>query len=224
LLQIDTLPVAWAIHRLNGIVTPANPAYTVDELAYQLKSAGAKALSTCIPLLSTAIKAADKVGIPRKHIFLFELPTDQPSRGFEYFSTVSKLVAEGQTLPELELLKWAPGQARTQIAFLCYSSGTSGLPKGVMISHFNIIANVIQVETTERGIRQERLKSGRKTDLDVGLCLLPLSHIYALVAIVHISVYRGDKCVVLPKFDMTHYPQAIEKFRISILYIVSSLT
>jgi len=58
---LDTLPLAWATHRLGGIQSPANAAYSAAELEYQLKNCSAKALFTCVPLLETAREAAKKV-------------------------------------------------------------------------------------------------------------------------------------------------------------------
>jgi acyl-CoA synthetase (AMP-forming)/AMP-acid ligase II len=55
--------------------------------------------------------------------------------------TVDDLIREGKALDRLEPLNWASGDGAKKAAFLCYSSGTSGLPKGVMISHRNVIAN-----------------------------------------------------------------------------------
>ncbi|KAG5787061.1 hypothetical protein H9Q69_013865 [Fusarium xylarioides] len=143
---IDYIPVTHAIHRVDGIVTPASSAHSASELEHQLRSSGAKALFTCAPLLSTALKAASAVGIPEKHIFLLPLPKT-PSE--ESFKTIEDLIAEGKTLPPLELAAWTPGQGKRQVAYLCYSSGTSGLPKAVMISHYNVIACTLMIHTFE---------------------------------------------------------------------------
>ena len=124
------MTLSWAVHSLSGISSPANAAYSEDELAYQLKSSGAKALFTCVPLLPISIAAAAKSGIPRNRIYLLDLPrqacngkTSPPE-----FKTVNQLIKDGIQLPPLEKLKWVKGQGTTQVAFLCYSSGTSGLP------------------------------------------------------------------------------------------------
>lgn len=181
---------------MSGIVTPASAAYSSQELEHQLRSSGANALFTCVPLLENSLAAAKAVGLPNDRIFLLPLP------GFEQkapFKTVDDLIAEGKDAPDLKPLNWTKGQGARQVAFLCYSSGTSGLPvswaslyilnssanlmqKAVEISHRNVIANTLQL-TVYDGI-------GRKAagvDTQVALGLLPLSHIYGLVPVAHYS-------------------------------------
>ncbi len=120
------MAVLYAIHRFSGIATPANAAFSAKELEHQLKSSGATGLFTSSPLLETALEAAKGAGIPREKVFVIPVP------GFEGkktpFPTVEELIKEGGELPELEPLRWVKGQGARQPAFLCYSSGTSGLP------------------------------------------------------------------------------------------------
>ena len=132
-LKIDTLTLSWAVHSLSGISSPANAAYSEAELVFQLKSSGAKALFTCSPLLPIAIQAADKVKIPRKNIYILTLPKEA-TNGLPSppeFKTVNCLITDGSSLPPIEKLKWKKGQGARQTAFLCYSSGTSGLPVSI---------------------------------------------------------------------------------------------
>ncbi|KEZ41351.1 hypothetical protein SAPIO_CDS7464 [Scedosporium apiospermum] len=208
---IDYVPLSHAVHRLSGIVTPASAAYSAQELEHQLKSSGSVALFTCMPLLETALKAADGAGIPRNRIFLLEVPGAKAAG----FVTVDELVREGQKLPEIEPLKWTKGQGARQPAYLCYSSGTSGLPKAVMIAHANVIANILQVTTYESVPRKQ---NGVGTQVSLGL--LPFSHIYALVVICHVGTYRGDEIIVLPKFDLKTLLAAVQNFKIRQMCIV----
>lgn len=134
-LQIDYLTVAFAVHRLNGIVTPANAAYSAPELAHQLKSSGAKALFVGGPQLQVALEAAEAAGLPRDKIWIMGMPGFEEADGFV---SVETLITEGSKAPTLDVLRWNKGQGARQTAFLCYSSGTSGLPKAVMISHRNV--------------------------------------------------------------------------------------
>ena len=124
----------WAIHRLNGISSPANAVYSADELAYQLKNAGASCLFTVLPLLETALAAATKAGIPKNRVYICEVPdalTEGKAPPTE-FKTLARLTEAGASLPEIEPLRWEKGQGARQTAFLCYSSGTSGLPVSLL--------------------------------------------------------------------------------------------
>lgn len=122
------MTLAYAVHRLSGILTPANAAYSAHELEFQLKSAGAKAVFTCLPLLETTLQAAKAAGIPNKHVYIMELPKELTGGKTVPFKTVDQLIEAGQKLKKLEPLRWSKGQGARQTAFLCYSSGTSGLP------------------------------------------------------------------------------------------------
>ncbi|RKL35830.1 hypothetical protein BFJ72_g8530 [Fusarium proliferatum] len=209
---IDNFAVTQAVHRLNGIITPASAAHTASDLEHQLRSSGVKALFTCASRLDIAIQAAKAVGIPQDRIFILATPGDNSKLPF---TTFDDLVKEGATLPELEPLKWVKGQGARQVAFLCYSSGTSGLPKAVMISHRNIIANVLQLTTYESVSRQ---KDGIETQACLGA--LPFSHIYGLLIISFASTFRGDEVVVLPEFDLEKALVAVQTYKIAHMFVV----
>ena len=120
------MTLSWAIHRLNGVSSPANAAYNADELRHQLTNSGAKILFTVLPLLPVALEAAEKANISKDKIYIVEMPGDKNvPKGFK---TLNQLLQEGESAPELEPIKWTKGQGARQTAFLCYSSGTSGLP------------------------------------------------------------------------------------------------
>lgn len=85
---------------------------------------------TNVPLLELALDAAKEVGIPRNRIYLIDVP-DQALGGKERpkdFKTLDQLIEEGRKVDSLEKLQFKKGQGKNQVAFLCYSSGTSGLP------------------------------------------------------------------------------------------------
>lgn len=123
------MTVAWAVLRLNGVASPANALYSAEELAHQLKTSRCKALFTVEALLPTALKAAQMVGIPNSRIYIIEMPSDKSnSVATNGFQTFRQLLSQGEALQKLEPIKWERGQGERQTAFLCYSSGTSGLP------------------------------------------------------------------------------------------------
>lgn len=94
--------------------------------------------------------------------------------------------------------------------------------KGVIIQHSSVITNVLQHATfdaPERKLLEKETGDGRLKALGV----LPFSHIYGLVLLVHQSVYLGDEMVCLPKFDLTAFLKAISDHKLQLLYVVRSL-
>ena len=119
-----------AISRCNGVSSPVNALSSVQELQSQLIRSKAKALFTCEPLLDTALQAAKTASIPKEKIYICDLygQLGEPKEYQKSHKTLSRLVAEGSSLPDLEPQRWQKGQAMSQIAFLVYSSGTTGTP------------------------------------------------------------------------------------------------
>lgn len=125
------------MHRLSGISAPTSTLYSLKELVRSLVATKCKALFTCEPLLETALQAAEQVGIPRNWIFLIDVPDDENDRRkHRDIKTVDELIDIGENgrCEKLEVLRWSAGQGARQPAFLCSSSGTSGLPVGVSSS------------------------------------------------------------------------------------------
>jgi acyl-CoA synthetase (AMP-forming)/AMP-acid ligase II len=89
-----------------------------------------------------------------------------------------------------------------------------------MISHYNVIANTMQICTCDQVSRDWLKAPGEDIYLENALGLLPLSHIYGLVVIAHASAYRGDGVVVLPKFELKSFLAAVQDYKINTLYIV----
>lgn len=137
-------------------MSPANPAYTEDELYHQLSDSRAKAIITLPELLPIAKAAGRRANIPPERIILFKSAQD---RHQHYTSIFSKRHAEstrGKVKPD-------------DLAFLAYSSGTTGLAKGVMLSHRNIISNTLM------GVFLEAMSMHWKEDRMVSF--LPFYHI-----------------------------------------------
>ena len=90
-----------------------------------------------------------------------------------------------------------------------------------MISHRNVIANTLQAFTLENPSQYvAELSGGRAESTGVVLGLLPQSHIYSLIVVCHVAPYRGDQVIVLPKFEIHQFFEAIQRFRIESLYLV----
>jgi len=182
-----------AIARLGGIVTTASPMYTRDDLVKQLRDSQARILFTSPAVRDTALDAASLAGTER--IFSFgamdgAVPFDD-------------LVAPPGTPPAVPI-------DPMDVVALPYSSGTTGLPKGVMLTHRNLVANILQVDATRH------LRDGD----DTLVCFLPFFHIYGLVVVMLLGLWSGATLVVMPRFDLERYLDLVERYRATMLHVV----
>jgi 4-coumarate--CoA ligase len=199
---VDTPALTWGVHFAGGVISPANPGYTAEELAFQLKDSGAKALVTQVPQLKIALQAAKMVGLPQDRILLIGDQRD-PDDKFKHFTSI-------RNISGTQRYRRAKVDPDKDLAFLVYSSGTTGKPKGVMLSHRNIVANVLQGYSCEPNLSKE----------DRILAFLPFFHIYGLTCIMHFSFYRGNKCVIMPKFDIEDWCRIVQEQKITFAFVV----
>jgi 4-coumarate--CoA ligase len=120
---IDTPAITWGCHWAGGILSPANPNYTVEELAFQLKDSGARAIVTQLPFIKNAQEAARKVGIPLDKVIVMGDQKD-PSHAVKHFTSVINTAGSAR----YRRTKMTPNE---DLAFLVYSSGTTVRETGV---------------------------------------------------------------------------------------------
>jgi len=165
-----------------GIPTLLNPSYREREIRYQLDNSGAAFLITDAALLENVNLA----GLPclRRVFTTRNLNKQSQNAGCEHFGNLLR--------PASAKFPDAVQNSQETIAALPYSSGTTGLPKGAMLSHYNLVANVYQVLGPNAAML---------TPDDVMLCFLPLYHIYGLTVALTLSLILGSTLVLMPRFD-----------------------
>ena len=163
-----------------AIPTTLNPTYRTREVRYQLENSDAVALITDGSLLSGI--RFDRLPALR-NVYTIRAPGPP---GTQPFDLLFKSVVT-TSFPEPER------DSRATLATLPFSSGTTGLPKGVMLSHYNLVANVYQTLTAG--------EPGAISEEDVLLCFLPLYHIYGLTIGLNLALMRGCTVVLMARFD-----------------------
>lgn len=182
-----------AVAMVGGINTTINPLYTAEEAAHQLNDAGARFLVTAPKFLETARVAAAHTKI--EELFVFG-----EAAGVTPFASL--LDSDGK-VPRVEI------NPREDLVALPYSSGTTGLAKGVMLTHYNLVANIRQMDGLDYFHRD-----------DILLCVLPLFHIYGLVVVLNLGLHQGATIVIMPRFDLEQFLSLIEKYRVTLSHIV----
>ena len=116
---------------------------------------------------------------------------------------IKELLASGAEPPELEI------DPAVDLAVLPYSSGTTGLPKGVMLTHRNLVANILQTDAA----------MPMQPD-DVLIGVLPFFHIYGMTVIMNMGLRTGNPIVSMPRFDLGDFLGLIERHRVTCAYVV----
>ncbi|MEM7724036.1 MAG: AMP-binding protein [Pseudomonadota bacterium] len=174
-----------------GTVTTINPTYTAPEIRHQLLDAGAVMMVTVPDFVDVARAAME--GTEVKDLVII---------GAKKCLSLEDVLGQ-------EMLEQAPVDLEKDVVVLPYSSGTTGKPKGVMLSHRNMVANVTQSAAVS-GI----------TPTDTAVAFLPFFHIYGMTVLMNMFLNQRARIVTMPRFDLELFLRLIQDHKATRLYIV----
>lgn len=172
-------------------LTTINPTYGAEEVRFQLNDAGAELLITVPMFLPTALEAVEGTDVSEV-VVIGDAPGATP---------LSELMADP--------IEQVPVNAAQDVVVLPYSSGTTGLPKGVMLTHRNLVANICQMEHI--------LAYGPG---EIGLAALPFFHIYGMQVLLNGMLANGAAVLTMARFDMATALELIQRERVTRFFAV----
>ncbi len=175
-----------------GTVTTINPTYGADEVRFQLLDAGASMLITIGMFADTARKAIEGMQIP-------DIMTLDGAEGTE--NAIALCAAEP--------IDQVPVDVHDDVVVLPYSSGTTGLPKGVMLTHFNLVSNIAQTAPIF-DLRED----------EVMLSFLPFFHIYGMQVLMNTGLALGATIVTMPRFDLQQALELVQTHKVTRFFAV----
>ena len=181
-----------AVAVAGGVVTTVNPTYGADEVAFQLRDAGATELVT---------------------VGMFAEVAKEAITGTEISEVITIDGVAGTTALDSifgDPIQQSPVNPVDDVVVLPYSSGTTGLPKGVMLTHHNLVANICQCDHA----------IVYQPDGEVALAFLPFFHIYGMQVLMNGLLANGVTVVTLPRFDLDQALSLVQEHRITRFFAV----
>ncbi|PBB06742.1 MULTISPECIES: long-chain-fatty-acid--CoA ligase [Salimicrobium] len=207
----------YAVLMAGGIVVQTNPLYTERELQYQLKDSGAKMI-ICLDILypkAASVKKQtdlehivvtgirDYLPFPKNTLYPFVQKKEykmivSPEHSGETHLWKNIFKSEVPAVTEIDI------DPKEDLALLQYTGGTTGYPKGVMLTHYNLVAN------TQMSV--DWMYKSKKGE-EVTLGMLPFFHVYGMTSVMNLSIMMGFKILLIPKFEVEEVLKTIDKER-----------
>jgi acyl-CoA synthetase (AMP-forming)/AMP-acid ligase II len=200
---------------LGGAATTVNPLYTAAELTTQLRDAHAQLLFTVSSVLEKALEAAQRAAV--REVFVFDqalelapappggagaADVEAPTTGTRTTSFAALLQGPASPVDQVAV------DVRDDVVALPYSSGTTGVAKGVMLTHRNLVANLVQMS-----------QMGIVTEQDTVVGVLPFYHIYGITVILALGLANGATIVSLPRFDLVQFLATLQGRRVTVGFV-----
>ena len=212
----------YGIIKTGATVTPINPLYTSREIAYQLNNSGARLLITLDlfkknvdeALKEAKVDAVIYTGIddylPGLLAVLYRLKEKKPKIAYDgkYTFKFKELLSYEPKPPSVDI------DPKEDLVALMYTGGTTGVPKGAMLTHYNIVSNIYQIDAW--------LEPGRRGK-DVLVGVLPWFHIYGQTTVLHNGVLRAATIIVYPRFDLEKILKDIPKYKANLFHGVPTI-
>ena len=215
----------WGVIASGCVFSGCSPGASTSELAYQLKDSDAKLLLCSAGVADKAKNAAKEVGLDESMVFEFCDPSSESSS-----SGVKLWTSFWADEKEARSWKWkdfSGTDSQTTAAVLNYSSGTTGLPKGVLISHYNLISNSLQVLHKRNMVANTPAAKARAARLAMSgerwLAPLPMFHAYGQAYYCMSAAVSGTKVFIMPAYEINLYLTYLDIYRITFLTGVPTL-
>ncbi|MBM3544459.1 MAG: long-chain fatty acid--CoA ligase [Alphaproteobacteria bacterium] len=216
----------YGILKAGGTVVNFNPLYSLDEIAFQLRDSGARIMVTLdLVFLFDKVEAMLERGVLDKAVVAHFASLLPPLKSIAFKLLKRKKLAHIASSPvkecivrEQDLLAndghyEMPAITPDAVAVLQYTGGTTGTPKGAMLTHANISINAAQVKVWQnRPPKDDRI-----------LCILPLFHVFAMTAVMNFAITNGMEIILVPRFDLKETLKLIRKLRPTLLPGVPTL-
>ncbi len=198
-----------------GVVVMVNPLYTPRELQFQLKDSGARfliALDLVYPKIAQVIDQTplEKVivtGIQERLPFPLNILYPLKLRREGKWVSVprnGKTMRYGELIAAAPMQDAAPVDPKTDLALLQYTGGTTGVPKGVMLTHYNMVANCAQIKAIIPPMRGDQI---------IIMGALPFFHVYGLTTVMNYGIMVGARLLLFPRFELVDILKAAQKYQ-----------
>jgi len=188
----------YGLEKAGAIMVPMNPLFKETEVKYEANDSGAETIVVFQPLYPTLAAIKDKTNL--KTVIIIESSENkEPLKKSEGTIGWSELMKN--TKPDPPEYEFNP---KEDLAVLVYTSGTTGLPKGTMLTHYNMVSNVVQASPMFE-----------LSEFDIAMTVLPLYHIYGLSVCMNQAIWLGASQVVTPRFVVKEFCELLEKYRVT---------